>query len=146
MSQGFATICWADRRRVAEVRAAKQAVPAPCGEDRPAVGPEAASGHARAARWVGWSAWPVNLPVRRNITDSDDPARLATRYRDMLAVGSFLAITHLTDGGKPQGLERVVDEVRRCGTDAPAARAHDKIVNIEWRPNGLCHAGVGRKR
>jgi hypothetical protein len=114
----------------------------------------------------------LTLLVWHFIPDFDDPVGLLDRYRDRLAPGSHLALMHLTDDGKPQGLETVVDEMRRRGADEPNVRSHEQVVAMfagfelvdpgvvscaAWRPigpgdfspdidaNTLFYAGVGRR-
>jgi hypothetical protein len=68
-----------------------------------------------------------------DVADSDDPAGMVVRYRDRLSAGGHLALTHSTDDGRPQGLERVVDEIRGRGT----ARSHERVITF-------FHSGVDR--
>jgi SAM-dependent methyltransferase len=111
------------------------------------------------------------LLVWHFIPDSDDPPGLLARYRDALAPGSFLAITHISREDDTEGLRTMVQEVRRIGDDA-TPRSHEQIVPLfegfeliepgittcaAWRPDGpgdfserldaqrLVLAGVGRK-
>jgi len=105
------------------------------------------------------------------IPDSDDPVGLLARYRDALAPGSFLAISHISREEETEGLRTMVQEVRRIG-DAATPRSLSQIVplfdgfelvepgittSVAWRPDGprdaseqrdaerLFLVGVGRK-
>jgi S-adenosyl methyltransferase len=111
------------------------------------------------------------LLVWHFIPDSDDPIGLLGRYRDVLAPGSFLAISHITED-ESQGLRQMVDEVRRSSTEDAVPRTYDEVIAMfagfdlvepgvvacaAWHPDGpgdfseaveanrLVCAGVGHK-
>jgi hypothetical protein len=111
------------------------------------------------------------LLVWHVIPDSDDPVGVLARYRDALAPGSFIGISHIAQEDEPAGLQTMVDEVRRHG-DAATPRTYDQILRMfggfelvepgvvgcaGWNPEGpgdfsdlaeanrLILAGVGRK-
>jgi hypothetical protein len=112
----------------------------------------------------------LNLLVWHFVPDSDDPPSLIKYYRDSIAPGSYLAITHLTDDGKPGVFEKLVDESVRRGVDQATPRNYEQVVNMfdgfeliepgvvpthAWRPigpgdfteevdaNSIFYAGVG---
>jgi SAM-dependent methyltransferase len=47
--------------------------------------------------------------------DSDDPAGLVATYRDAVAPGSYLAISHASQEGAPDGTARAIDLFSRTG-------------------------------
>lgn len=107
------------------------------------------------------------------IPDDSDPFGLLARYRDPLAEGSFLAITHATGDRQGEKLTEATDVIERSKSpDQVTLRSHDAIVPMFgdfqilepglvgcalWRPGGpadvsddvdmnaLVYAGVGRK-
>lgn len=113
------------------------------------------------------------LLVLHWVPDEADPAALVTRYRDVLAPGSYLAITHMTDDIQKDKISRVAGIVRRSRGDGqvfPRTRAEvaamfgdfelvepGLVPTGTWRPGGagditdnvemneLSFAGVARK-
>ncbi|TDV52059.1 SAM-dependent methyltransferase [Actinophytocola oryzae] len=113
------------------------------------------------------------LLVLHWVADEDDPAALVARYREVLAPGSCLAITHMTDDMQAHKIDAVagiVRENRGAGQVFPRARAEIATLfgDLEllqpglvptgtWRPGGvgdiaddpemneLSFAGVARK-
>ncbi|MGM1065216.1 SAM-dependent methyltransferase [Saccharothrix sp. Mg75] len=107
------------------------------------------------------------------VPDEDDPAALVGRYRDALAPGSFLALTHVTADHQGDDLAAATDVIRRSKSpDQVTLRPHRAVTELfagfdfvepglvgcgEWRPEGpadiaeepgmnmLVYAGVGRK-
>lgn len=106
------------------------------------------------------------------VPDSDDPVGLLARYRDALAPGSYLAITHVTEVSEPQRVKAVFDEAHQRGADAITTRSYEQILAMfagfdlvepgvvgcaTWRPDGpgdfseevdanrFAFAGVGRR-
>lgn len=107
------------------------------------------------------------------IPDESDPYGLLARYRQRLAGGSFLAITHITADNQGDELSEAAEIVERAKTpDQVTPRSYDQIVPMFgdfqivepglvgcalWRPGGpgdiadrasineLIYAGVGRK-
>jgi hypothetical protein len=107
------------------------------------------------------------------VPDSDDPLGLMARYREPLATGSYLAITHVTADHQGERLTEATDIIRRSKTpDQVNVRTHSQILELfkgfqlvvpglvgcaEWRPGGpgdisdttemnmLVYAGAGRK-
>ncbi|MEU4739246.1 SAM-dependent methyltransferase [Actinosynnema sp. NPDC023658] len=107
------------------------------------------------------------------VPDAADLAALLTRYRDALAPGSYLAITHATSDNLDDNLVRATDAIKRSNSpDQMNLRSHAEITRLfdgfeleepglvgcgEWRPGGpadissqpdmnmLVYAGVGRK-
>jgi anti-sigma regulatory factor (Ser/Thr protein kinase) len=102
------------------------------------------------------------------IGDDEDPAAIAGTFRDAMAPGSYLVISHLTSDGAPAGrLARVRQAYAEAG--APAAfRSREQITQLfdglelaspgivrpwQWRPAAArpagtpgYYAGVARKR
>ncbi|MGH3753878.1 MAG: SAM-dependent methyltransferase [Pseudonocardiaceae bacterium] len=100
-----------------------------------------------------------------------DPVSILTRYRDRLAPGSYLALTHVTDDGNCTGLTETVQLYQN--TPEPIyPRSHEEVLRLFtgfelvepglvgsalWRPSGpgdisasaktntLTYGGVGRK-
>lgn len=112
------------------------------------------------------------LLVWHFMPDSDDPPGVIAQYRDALAPGSFLAVSHIAKEDEPAGLQTMVDEVRRQGETGATPRTHEQVLAMfdgfelvepgvvgcaAWHPEGpgdfsdlpdanrLILAGVGRK-
>jgi SAM-dependent methyltransferase len=112
----------------------------------------------------------LNLLVWHFVTDDDDPPGLIKQYRDSITPGSYLAITHLTDDGKPGVFQELVVESVRRGVDEATPRTYEQVTNMfegfdliepgvvptqAWRPSGpsdfteepdansIFYAGVG---
>ncbi|NUT49622.1 MAG: hypothetical protein HOV94_20280 [Saccharothrix sp.] len=107
------------------------------------------------------------------VPDSADPHALLARYRDALAPGSYLAITHATGDHQGEDLTAATDAIKQSNSpDQMNLRSHAEITRMfdgfelvppglvgcgEWRPGGpgdiaahpemnmLVYAGVGRK-
>jgi hypothetical protein len=107
------------------------------------------------------------------VPDESDPLGLLARYRDRLAGGSYLAITHVTGDGQSGELSKATGAIQRSGSpDQVTLRSHAQITPMFgdfeivepglvgcalWRPGGpgdiaaapdmntLVYAGVGRK-
>jgi hypothetical protein len=107
------------------------------------------------------------------IPDESDPPSLMARYRDALASGSFLAMTHVTGDHQGENLSEATDVIKRSKSpDQVTLRTHAQVMDLfagfdfvepglvgcgEWRPGGpgdiadepdmnmLVYAGVGRK-
>jgi hypothetical protein len=107
------------------------------------------------------------------VPDEADLDDLLIRYRDPLASGSFLAITHVTDDDQDEKLTAATDVIERSKSpDQVTLRSRDQIAPMfgdfelvepglvgcaMWRPAGplditddvdmntLVYAGVGRK-
>jgi hypothetical protein len=110
------------------------------------------------------------LGVLHYISDDEDPWSLVARYRDKLAPGSFLVVSHGTEGDKPKPVESMIDLTKSTETPgymrtgAEVARfftgfdlvAPGVVCTPDWRPespddtgsdaaNKLAVAGIGRK-
>jgi hypothetical protein len=113
----------------------------------------------------------LTLALLHFVPDSWDPVGILARYRDNVAPGSYLAVSHLTADGNPAGLTEILQLYQN--TPEPLyPRSHQDVLRmfaglelIEpglvgiafWRPSGpgdisdhaeintLLHAGVGRK-
>ncbi len=107
------------------------------------------------------------------VPDSDDPWKLVARYRDALAPGSHLAITHVTADGQDERLSEVTDLIEESRsadrlTERPHAQVRALFGDFEvvepglvgcaaWRPlgrgdisdtsemNTVIYGGVARK-
>jgi len=108
------------------------------------------------------------------VPDSWDPAGIVARYRDRLAPGSFLAVTHVAADSESPRLDEAVEVYRsnQSEQNQPVPRTHDQVLAFfdgfelvepglvgcaMWRPEGagdmsddpaintLPYAGVGRK-
>lgn len=108
--------------------------------------------------------------VMQFVPDSDDPWAIVARYRDRLASGSYLAMSHFTPDGMPAEMAKAVEVFKK--TQEPAhPRTHDQIMRMfdefrlvepglvytsQWRPDpsdepgtqphrSNLYAAVGRK-
>ena len=111
------------------------------------------------------------LWVLHFVPDSWDPVSIMARYRDRLAPGSYLAISHVTTDGDPTGQAETVELYART-PDPVHFRSHAEVLRffagfelVEpglvgsalWRPSGpgdtsnypemnsISYGGVGRK-
>ncbi|WP_158843440.1 SAM-dependent methyltransferase [Saccharothrix deserti] len=151
------------------------------GNDRAAVvqadmrEPETILGGAEARRLLDFDQ-PIGLLMLLMlhwVPDSADPRGLVARYRDALAPGSYLAITHATADNQSESLTDATDLIKRSNSpDQVNLRTHAEVTELfdgfelvepglvgcgEWRPGGpgdiasqpdmnmLVYAGVGRK-
>ncbi|MGH4016375.1 MAG: SAM-dependent methyltransferase [Pseudonocardiaceae bacterium] len=134
--------------------------------------PETILGHPEAHRLLD-PAQPLGLlivGVMQFVPDSDDPWAIVARYRDRLAPGSYLAMSHFTPDGMPEEMARAVEVFKN--TQEPAyPRSHDQVMRMfdgfqlvepglvytaQWRPDppdepdpqphrSNLYAAVGRK-
>ena len=107
------------------------------------------------------------------VPDEADPHALLARYRDVLAPGSYLAVTHATADHQGASLSDATEAIKSSNSpDQMNLRSHAEITRMfdgfdlvepglvgcgEWRPGGpgdiaaqpdmnmLVYAGVGRK-
>ncbi len=106
------------------------------------------------------------------VPDSWDPVGIVARYRDRLAPGSYLALSHVTADGNPAGLTEVVQLCQKNTLELLYLRSHEEVLHLFdgfelaepglvgsalWRPSGpgdisdsaemntLLYGGVGRK-
>jgi hypothetical protein len=108
------------------------------------------------------------------VPDEWDPVSILARYRERLAPGSFLALTHVAADTESTGLEEAVQvyTTQQNRQNQPFPRAHDQVLRFfdgfdlvepglvgcaMWNPQGagdmsddpainvLPYAGVGRK-
>lgn len=93
------------------------------------------------------------LLVLHWIPDADDPAALVARYREALAPGSYLAVTHMTDDiqeDKISAVAGVVNNSRGAGQVFPRTRTEiatmfgdfellepGLVPTGTWRPGGI---------
>ncbi|MGH3874765.1 MAG: SAM-dependent methyltransferase [Pseudonocardiaceae bacterium] len=105
------------------------------------------------------------------VPDSGDPAGILARYRDRLAPGSYLALSHVTDDGDVPGRAEAAEFYRNT-PDPLTLRSHAEVLRLFagfeliepglvgsafWRPagpgdisdkvemNSVSYGGVGRK-
>ncbi len=102
------------------------------------------------------------------VPDADDPWGLVARYRDAIAAGSYLVISHITSEGQPVEYVDTIRKVFERAREPMVPRAAAEIRRFfdgfdilepglvpvpEWRPDedltepatGLVIGGVGRK-
>jgi hypothetical protein len=111
------------------------------------------------------------LAVLHFVPDSWDPVGIVARYRDRLAPGSYLALSHITDDGHAAGLTEAVQFYQNT-QDPMYLRSHEEVLRLfagfelvepglvrcpSWRPsapgdmsdsaeiNTTIYGGVGRK-
>jgi len=117
---------------------------------------------------------PVGLlmvAILHVIPDPDDPAGLVARYRDTVAAGSYLTISHATADSRPEVMGKLQAITRRIPTTRASPRSHERIGTFfagfelvdpglvwvpQWRPDPddepnpqpertVTYGGVGRK-
>lgn len=108
--------------------------------------------------------------VMQFVPDSDDPGAIVASYRDRLAPGSYLAMSHFTPDGMPERMAKAVEVFK--STQEPAyPRTHAQVMRLfdgfelmepglvytpQWRPelpedvgdqphHSNLYAAVGRK-
>lgn len=113
----------------------------------------------------------LTLLVWHFVPDYDDPPGLLARYRQALAPGSILALTHFTLDGSSTGLRQALADVNKRGREEMFPRSYEQVtamfngfelvdpglvVCAAWRPQGpgdfsnepventLLYAGVAR--
>lgn len=65
------------------------------------------------------------------VPDEADPWALMRRYRDVLAPGSFLAITHVTGDNPEPGVAEVTDLIKESrSADQLTERSHDDVLRL----------------
>lgn len=115
--------------------------------------PEAILSHPETLRLLNFDE-PIGLLmllVWHFVPDDEDPPGLLARYRDALAPGSYLALSHITSDDATAGLHNMVNEVRRQRVEADALRSYGEIAAMfdgfevvepgvtacaAWRPEG----------
>jgi len=93
--------------------------------------------------------------VMQFVPDSDDPWGVMARYRDRLAPGSYLAMSHFTPDGMPEAMARAV-EVFKTTQEPAYPRAHSEVTRffdgfelvdpglvytVQWRPESPSEVG-----
>jgi hypothetical protein len=103
------------------------------------------------------------------VTDAARPLDMVARYRDAVAGGSYIGITHGTQEGRPD-FQQIVDLYRESASSQFVTRTREEVGRFfagfdlvepglvhmtEWRPDSPfapedaahdgCYAGVGRK-
>ncbi|MGH3874768.1 MAG: SAM-dependent methyltransferase [Pseudonocardiaceae bacterium] len=111
------------------------------------------------------------LWVLHFVPDSWDPVGILARYRDRLASGSYLALSHVTTDGNPTGQAETIELYKKTA-DPVHFRSHADVLRLFagfdlvepglvgsalWRPSGpgdvsdtaqmntISYGGVGRK-
>jgi hypothetical protein len=111
------------------------------------------------------------LAVLHFVPDAWDPVGIVARYRDHLASGSYLALSHITDDGHAAGLAEAVEFYQNT-RDPMYLRSHEEVLPLFagfdlvepgltrcplWRPsapgdisdsaeiNTTIYGGIGRK-
>jgi len=103
------------------------------------------------------------------VPDDQDPGGLVGRYRDALAPGSWLALSHGTDEGAPEEITRALHALYRRTPTPAVTRSRDQVAGLfagfdvvepgvvalpDWRPEpdddrrpvwSAAYGGVGRK-
>jgi hypothetical protein len=89
------------------------------------------------------------LSVLHLIPDVDDPSSIAAAYRDRVAAGSYLIVSHPTSEARPADIA-ALDQLTRDGGPPPTYRSRDDIAKLltgldlaepglvwipQWRPN-----------
>jgi SAM-dependent methyltransferase len=65
------------------------------------------------------------------VPDDDDPWKLIARYRDALAPGSYLAITHVTADNQDDGVTEVTDLIKESrSADQLTERSHEQVLAL----------------
>lgn len=108
--------------------------------------------------------------VMQFVPDSDDPRAIVASYRERLAPGSYLAVSHFTADGMPEGMAKAV-EVFKTTQEPAHPRTHAQVMQLfdgfelmapglvytsQWRPESPAdpgdqphhsnlYAAVGRK-
>jgi len=105
------------------------------------------------------------------ISPAQDPGAVLRRYREIMAPGSYLAISHATRDFMPEPVDKAVEEIRKSSPDVVFTRTHAEVLEFfgdfelvepglvttaRWRPDGpldpnrnladdALYAGVARK-
>jgi trans-aconitate methyltransferase len=65
------------------------------------------------------------------VPDDADPWKLIARYRDALAPGSYLAITHVTADNQDDGVSEVTDLIKESrSADQLTERSHEQVLAL----------------
>jgi hypothetical protein len=72
----------------------------------------------------------LTLLVWHFVPDYDDPSGLLARYRDLIAPGSILALTHVTSDDGSAELKQAVADVNRQSRDAMCPRSHEQVSGL----------------
>jgi len=67
------------------------------------------------------------VAILHAIPDSDDPAGLIGRYRDTVAAGSYLAISHPATDSRAEEVAKLQTISRRLPTEEVTPRSHERI-------------------
>lgn len=97
---------------------------------------------ATVARLIDWSA-PVALlmaAILHFVTDEENPREIIATFRDLMAPGSYLILSHVSHGESPDAVEeaaRVWDNVRSRVTLRSAREIEDLFTGFDLVPPGL---------
>src|SRR5262249_41366653 len=81
--------------------------------------------HPKTQQMLDFDA-PIGLlmvTIFHYVTDSDDPLGLMARYREPLAPGSYLALTHATTDLNAETMARIIELGKNTTTIYPRSRA-----------------------
>ncbi|MGW0826089.1 SAM-dependent methyltransferase [Streptomyces sp. NPDC002845] len=132
--------------------------------------PEAVLNHQETRRLIDFSQ-PLALlmlGVTQFLNDQDDPWALATRYREALASGSYLALSSFTWDNDPETMQKTIAMFKDSGRTPIVPRTREEVLRLfgnfdliepglvyvpSWRPDGSqqqakrsnLYAGVARK-
>jgi S-adenosyl methyltransferase len=86
------------------------------------------------------------LAVLHFITDAEDPWGVAGTFKNVMARGSYLALSHITDDGMDPVVAKAAQDIY-AGASAPAVpRGHAEILRffdgMELIPRGLVHVNA----
>lgn len=136
--------------------------------------PEAVLDAPRTRRLLNFDE-PLGLLVvalLHYLSPAQDPAGVLRRYREVMAPGSYLAISHATRDFTPEPVDRAVDEIRKSSPDVVFTRTRAEVLAFfddfelvepglvttsRWRPewrsdptpnlgDDALYAGVARKK
>lgn len=136
--------------------------------------PEAVLDAPRTRRLLNFDE-PLGLLVvalLHYLSPAQDPAGMLRRYREVMAPGSYLAISHATRDFSPEPVDRAVDEIRKSSPDVVFTRSRAEVLAFfddfelvepglvttsRWRPewrsdptpnpgDDALYAGVARKK
>jgi O-methyltransferase involved in polyketide biosynthesis len=92
--------------------------------------PEAILRHSEVRRLIDFDR-PVAfllLGILHYVTDQEDPYRIVARFREAMAPGSYLVVTHYTGDDNPHEVDGSIKMVRKSpASTVPVARTRDQI-------------------
>jgi hypothetical protein len=93
--------------------------------------PERIIASPELARLIDWSqpVAVVMVAVLHFVTDEEDPARIVAAFRDRMAPGSYLVLSHVCFGGNPGGAQRGAGSWSRA-TSGVTVRTREEITSL----------------